>query len=380
MEESKSFSLFYSVIDESLFSEFNEFPFENLNLGHITETKILFDENNNTVTEIFKNIFNESVEVTRRTDDNKIIKQTFFNSEDEIVKQFVAYDGPHAAKTFVNSDLTITFYKLKWSIVYLIYYKNTEISESYTITDEQDIIRSTRKEKEKITRTVISYANGDWYYASASGDDTKTIIMGKSNYLNTILQTRADGINTSKYLITKGIFVHTRCVGNYTHLITRNNNITHLFINNGIIINKSVIMINRYPPCVRRQFTKYELKQHFNVAGNENYKNYHHIICSIINGKRFLMENNHPPVHEIFTQEVTKWDACCNLEYKSTSNGIHYIKNNNFRQNEKHGNLEDIIDLGQACKYADDKHKIIWKKQEENSDDKEESSMGSTSH
>lgn len=286
---------------------------------------------------------------------DEIIKQMYFDSNNNISWNFLHKDN-YTSKSYENSESSVNYIKNRFGTVYTTVDEATSKSESFTITNNKDIIKTTEifDGSKLITETAVLYEDGDWYYAS--GDKSKTIIMGIHNYQNNIMQNYADGEIIGEYKVIKGIQLQNdKLGGNYKHLKHIETGVSYLSINNGIISNQDTIMINGYPKCVKKIFTRCLKRKFKNIRKNSQKR----FICTTIDNQNVtIVETSF--TKKIFTTKVTEWDVCCRLTYESKKK--FWEKNNNIVENDAPGNQRNIIDLGAAYTYSDGVHKVMWKK------------------
>lgn len=202
------------------------------------------------------------------------------------------------------------------------------------------------------------------------------IIMGVRNYQNNLYQLR-DNKSTDKYDVIKGIQLENgNFVGNTFDLTKRETGAHRLKINNGIIVNEDTILINGYPPCLEKRLTR-DMKENLKLFLYDHKRCPNHVFCTTIQNAMYVIKEK-PSSEEIFTSKITKWDACCRLEYKEchSDKNIFLARNNNFIEGNEPGDIRKIINLGAAHKYIDDDdNKVIWRRRDESGESDEDNSL-----
>lgn len=366
MKESLSFSSHF--IDKF---PFKDYYFDIQSMKEL-EGDYSFTERGNVITEIINFPNERYIEVQKKY--GEVIKQIFFDSRNGVSKFFEREDNV-IRKFFKNFKLEIFFNENHLETLYYIRYKETSISESYTLRNNGDIIKTIMRYREDRIETAVLYTNGDWYYTS--GDINKTIIMGKNNYQNKIRQEFPynEIINDNK--IIKGIKVGNTIFGNDVHLDNIRTNFHRRIINNGIVKLGNYILINGYPKCVteptRPLFHEFDRFVNTTEFSHEGY-----VICIRYDGTKYRT-SHWKIIEKILSSVDTQWDVCCDLTYESKMKNIYWTKKNNISENGVRGNVMNIIDLGAAYSYVDGVNKIMWNKIKASSGASSNSSSSSTS-
>lgn len=319
--------------------------------------------------EIIKRVFREQENGIRKS----LLKEV--QKKGEVVEQFFDYNG--VVKKFTkneNNEITkiiddgYSIITIKKNNEETIVKKENELmKESYTHKANGDIVKSVFNAKKNRIQTYILYKNGQYY--AATGDGSKTIVLGKNNYQNWLNQVKSNDISVPGWHVKKG-FRSTKnniFMGNEIDIKYDSNGLkfSKILTNNGIIKNRFAIWISGYndcsqipdPPILKKfeNITDYVCTYDCDNAGFLAYNT---------RDKRQFRTSDKDLIQKVvFENDYSEIGNCGYVSYKSEDKEMLWIKNDIiYEDGNIIGESKNLLDCENHYMYFDGVNKIRWSK------------------
>lgn len=293
----------------------------------------------------------------------KVVEQYFkYNG---VVKTFTIKENNDIIKFMYDGHLLNTVKKNNEEII--VQKEDNLMSESYTQKANGDVIKSVFNYKKNRIRTYVLYKNGQFY--AATGKRSKTIILGKNNYQNSIKQAESNDTSVPGWHVKKG-FRNTKdsvFMGNELDVQYDRNGIkfSKIATNNGIMKNRLAIWISGYHSCSQTPDPPI-LKKFENITDRVcvfDCNNAGFLVYTTHDKRTFRTSDKDIIRKVVFENDYSEIGNCGYISYRSADEELLWIKNDIiYEDGNIIGESKNLFDCENYYMYVDGVNKIRWSK------------------